>query len=365
MALSGQQRKQLSDALLDAFPTVVDLTMLLQHRLSKNIQSIAPPSEALPFQAFKIIEAAEAQNWTFKLVAAARESNPDNVKLLVFAQQFGLASTKMPHDELESLISKAQGYLDVAKWRTQLGALEARVCRIELPKGTAKGTGFLVGSNTVITNYHVIKSVIDKKASPNDIVLRFDYKRMEDGTTLNDGNCIGLANNWLIDSSPYSSVDLEPAPKSGLPKTDQLDYALLCTNGHPGDMPIGETAEVNAKPRGWIDPPKTNVNIAPQSTLMILQHPLGEPLKLAIDRVIQEDNGNGTRLTYTTNSEKGSSGSPCFNINWELMALHHSGDPGSDIGLTPTSNEGVPFAKIVEQLTQRGYNKFLGKQALD
>jgi hypothetical protein len=364
MALTGSQRKQLSDALIDAFPSVSDLTMLLQFRLSRSIQTIAPPADTLSFQVFKIIEAAEAQNWTFKLVAAARESNPDNVKLLVFAQQFGLAATKMARDELESLISKSQGYIEVAKWRSLLGALEARVCRIELPKGTAKGTGFLVGSNTVITNYHVVKSVIENKASPNDLVLRFDYKRMEDGTTLNDGNCVGLANNWLIDSSPYSPVDLEPEPKSGLPQTDQLDYALLRTNGRPGDLPIGETAEANAKPRGWIDPPKANVNVAPSTTLMILQHPLGEPLKLAIDSVLKE-NVNGTRLTYTTNSEKGSSGSPCFNIKWDLVALHHSGDPNSDIGLTPTSNEGVPFVKIMEQLTHRGYSKYLGKQDLD
>src|SRR5437868_1402200 len=160
MSLTGQQRKQLSDALIDAFPSLADLTMLLQFGLDKNIQTIAPPGEALPFQVFKIMQAAEAQNWTFKLVVAARESNPDNVKLLVFAQQFGLAATKMTRDELESLISKAQGYLDVTRWRAQLGALEGRVCRIELPKGVAKGTGFLVGSDTVITNYHVIESVI-------------------------------------------------------------------------------------------------------------------------------------------------------------------------------------------------------------
>ena len=364
MPLTGQQRKQLSDALIDAFPSLADLTILLQFGLGKNIQTIAPPGEALPFQVFKIIQAAEAQNWTFKLVVAARESNPDNVKLLVFAQQFGLAATKMTRDELESLISKAQGYLDVTRWRAQLGALEGRVCRIELPKGVAKGTGFLVGSDTVITNYHVIESVIKNKARPDDIVLRFDYKRMEDGKTLNEGNCVELANNWLIDSSPYSPVDLEPEPKSGLPRPDQLDYALLRINSCFGDLPIGQSAEAHARPRGWIEPPKADVTVAPETTLMILQYPLGKPLKLAIGSLLRE-NGNQTRLTYTTNSEKGSSGSPCFNINWELVALHHSGDPNSDIGTAAASNEGVPFVRIMEQLEQRGYTKYLGKSDLD
>ena len=35
-------------------------------------------------------------------------------------------------------------------------------------------------------------------------------------------------------------------------------------------------------------------------------------------------------LYYRTDTEPGSSGSPCFNDPWELVALHHSGVPDLD-----------------------------------
>ena len=38
-------------------------------------------------------------------------------------------------------------------------------------------------------------------------------------------------------------------------------------------------------------------------------------------------NANNTRVRYRTNTEEGSSGAPCFDKDWELVALHHSGDP--------------------------------------
>ena len=43
-------------------------------------------------------------------------------------------------------------------------------------------------------------------------------------------------------------------------------------------------------------------------------------------------------------SEPGSSGSPVFNLDWELVALHHLGDPAYDH--PPAYNQGVPIDKI-------------------
>jgi V8-like Glu-specific endopeptidase len=82
-----------------------------------------------------------------------------------------------------------------------------------------------------------------------------------------------------------------------------------------------------------------------------MQHPKAEPLKLAFDTdAIIGLNPNGTTVTYRTNTEGGSSGSPCFDINWNLVALHHSGDPD---WLNPTYNAGTPFSAICSLLEKR------------
>ncbi len=88
---------------------------------------------------------------------------------------------------------------------------------------------------------------------------------------------------------------------------------------------------------------------------MVLQHPDAAPLKLALEMSgIVALNGNQTRVTYTVNTEGGSSGSPCFNTDWELIALHHSGDPNFDRRDKPTCNQGIPFAAIMALLAKRG-----------
>jgi len=82
--------------------------------------------------------------------------------------------------------------------------------------------------------------------------------------------------------------------------------------------------------------------------VLIVQHPDGSPLKFALDtKGVMGVNGNGTRVRYATNTEHGSSGSPCFNIDWEIIALHHLGDPAWK---APTFNEGVPIGMIATRL---------------
>jgi V8-like Glu-specific endopeptidase len=61
---------------------------------------------------------------------------------------------------------------------------------------------------------------------------------------------------------------------------------------------------------------------------------------------------NNTRVRYRTNTEEGSSGSPCFNQDWELVALHHSGDPNFE--RPATYNEGIPFEAILKRLAAKG-----------
>lgn len=357
-SLTGRQQQQLSEAIRAAF-TRAKLEQMLRYRLDKDLESIALGDDYQEI-VFKLIKTTEAEGWTFELLSAARESSPGNPKLLEFAQGFNLTSVApnaLARTRLESIIQEKNGFLDVNKWRTRLGEIEPQVCRVEFrvsQSTTPNGTGFLVGPDMVITNYHVIKPVMDKRYKPSDVVLRFDYKRMSDGTTLNRGTTFNLAQtDWLIDYSPYSPLDLQPGQGTQVPQPDQLDYALLRVDNEPGNQAVGgDKAEPGAPARKWIEvsEPKAE-DFNPESPLFIVQHPEGEPLKLAFDTdSIINVNANKTRVRYKTNTEAGSSGSPCFNINWELTALHHSGEPN----FNPTYNQGIPFAAINNLLQQRG-----------
>lgn len=377
MKLIGQQYQQLKDALLDAFPTLAKLTEMVQFRLDKNLQAIALGDD-LGEVAFKLIRTAEAEGWTARLIVAARESNPGNPMLLAFSQQFGLAPTAPLRPELERIIRTTNSFLDVNKWRTKLGQIESQVCRIEIQstKGLIYGTGFLLGPDIVITNYHVMEAVIEGEQSRTlhgglsalrkDVILRFDYKRLIDGTTLDPGIEYHLApNNWLIDQSPMSPVDSISEPKNTVPHSDHLDYVLLRVEGSPGLEPIGKGAEPGASARKWIEICPQPHNFQPGTALFIVQHPEGAPLQLAFDTdALIGVNANHTRITYKTNTLPGSSGSPCFNSNWELVALHHSGDPNFDRTHKPTYNEGIPFSAILSLLKKRKLRSILGEQEL-
>ena len=87
----------------------------------------------------------------------------------------------------------------------------------------------------------------------------------------------------------------------------------------------------------------------PGTPLFIVQHPLTAPLKLALDTdAVIGLNGNKTRVNYRTNTEPGSSGSPTFDQNWDLVALHHGFEAGQ--------NQGIPFDAILSLVQTRGLN---------
>ena len=87
----------------------------------------------------------------------------------------------------------------------------------------------------------------------------------------------------------------------------------------------------------------------------------GKPLKLAVDtESVIEMNAIQNRVRYATNTEAGSSGSPVFDLDWNLVALHHFGDPAYDH--PPAYNQGVPIDKIRDRIVKCGRGDALGKE---
>ncbi|MDJ0534110.1 MAG: trypsin-like peptidase domain-containing protein [Xenococcaceae cyanobacterium MO_207.B15] len=357
MGISGSQHEKLSIALRDAFQTPQRFLQFVKFRFDKNLYDITI-AEDLQELAFDLIREADSYGWIEELIIGARQSNPKNAKLFAFSQEFfsnpyianSLPSELAKRGSLEKIIRAKNSFLTVTQWREKLGAIEAQVCRVEVKQSSGGykplGTGFLIGADVAITNYHVVESVITEKIAPEDIILRFDYKQLRDGITVNSGKEYELLlGDWLIDYSLYP-----PDEEKREPKENELDYAILRIDGEPGNQLVGERGSPE---RGWIKLPKTNYDFVADTPLFIVQHPQGTPLKLAFDtESIIGLNSNKTVVKYRTNTERGSSGSPCFNIDWELVALHHSGDTLYE-NKTPQFNAGTPFSAIVSRLREQ------------
>jgi endonuclease G len=92
----------------------------------------------------------------------------------------------------------------------------------------------------------------------------------------------------------------------------------------------------------------------------IIQHPAGRPQEIAVrnNKVIADDSAD-CYLSYETDSERGSSGSPVLNDEWELVALHSRSEfrsragHGSSAQAEWVANKGIRIAAIVEDLAAR------------
>lgn len=359
MTLSNEQSQQLSKALLSAFPSENELRMMVEYKLDRNLDAIAGGSN-LTERIFYLIRRAKSEGWTGKLVNGAHQANPDNPELAAFVVSYGLGSvTPTAEGALELMLNEELPFQDFRDWLASWSRLEPCVCRIEVPlrgqpatkcgDGLGCGTGFLVGKDLLLTAYHVVEPLIDwqtrqaankKWARPEDIRLRFDYAKRENEAPIYEGTLFTLAAKWDVVHAPYSDADFSTG---SLPAADALDFALVRVAGAPGAQPIGGSGGPGAIERGWIKIPADPAWPIPNTSMYILQHPDGRPLQLAPPDRIIDLNENKTRVRYRVNTLSGSSGSPCFSANLELIALHH-------YGREDEFNQGVPLAAIAPKI---------------
>jgi hypothetical protein len=266
------------------------------------------------------------------------------------------SATPATQEGFQRIVRRELPNLNPRIWGAGLMRNEVCVCQIEVDR-VPLGTGFLVGPEAVLTNYHVIGNLIESSAAGNRITCLFDY-RIERSSVESEGTRVGVKPTfaeWHLDSSPPLSDDQEHAGVP-MPTKDQLDHALIRLERPLGDEPIFPTGPT----RGWIRVPDTAPVITEHMPILILQHPKADPIKLAMDTdAVRTFNSNRTRVRYATNTERGSSGSPCFNIDWRLIALHHYGESGDQ---ATAFNQGIPVEAIRERLTRQTKTSFLGSE---
>jgi hypothetical protein len=374
MRLTAAEFAELESALRDAYGDYDDLAPAVR-RAGGRLQDVTAPGP-MPQVVLAVIEDAEARDSVHELIAAARAGNPTNVSLLKLSAAIGLEpgaprAAGRPEEalaaasaSLERMVDPQRGIADLGSFAAKIQEMLGRVCAVEL--GNQWGTGFLIGPDTVLTNHHVVADAIRGSFEPSSIRVRFDFQRLRDGLTTNGGVEHELADDWLVHATPHSAVDLETYDETKPPGGAELDYAVLRTRAKVGQEPPSGAVET---PRGWIAPRVQAYEFPLDTFLMVVQHPCHAPISFdSADDAVMRVNAGGTRVHYRINTMGGSSGSPVFDRNLDLVALHHGGEPGSPDHLlpchkqlTPASyNEGIPIAAIQAHLAAEGHDWVFG-----
>ncbi|MCL2924830.1 MAG: serine protease [Trichodesmium sp. MAG_R04] len=351
MALSGFEIEELFEALLDAYRDYNKLQRMVRFKLGENLERFAGKGD-LETVVFNLIESADARGKLQDLIVGAYEQNPNNQKLKFFFQtiskdfqkrlildsdlttirNFGPNIDwhgKTDEVELQGLFKKQPDWYDVGFLQTIIEQAKS-VCRVDLTSLNITATGVLIGSKYVLTNYHVLK------LNENDN-LELNAKNVR----LNFG-CFSL-NDHRLTTSRYFVLDSEK-PIISFSPVEKLDYILLQLQ--ETFTKILDSEDIRIKPAQW----EPNISLSEADSINILQHPNGESMKLSItcDGITGVYPHSGL-VQYINRTAGGSSGSPCFNENGKLVALHHA-QRSKSFG---TIREGILFSSIYHDLAQK------------
>lgn len=202
------------------------------------------------------------------------------------------------------------------------------ICRIQIRdlKGSliGSGTGFLVSQNVLMTNNHVIDCV---QTALNSLA-EFNYQDDE---------------NFM--PCPTYTYRLDP---DQLFITDEhLDFTLVALKDNP-------SCEKHPEDFGHLKLIPEAGKILEGEYVSIIQHPNGGPKSVTI-RENKVSSIFDDFVHYLTDTEPGSSGSPVFNDQWIVVALHHSGVPDPNKKNAWIGNEGIRISAISNFIVEK-YN---------
>lgn len=178
-------------------------------------------------------------------------------------------------------------------------------------RGERLGTGFLMrgsdlkaawGDGAVfVTNAHVIGTQVDKAIAPQDARVSFEVESARAAAPV----------FYPVAELLFSSA---PAPLGERrPKTDALDVTIVRLQGLRADSAALPVAPVLPL-------------IEASTKAYVVGHPSGSGLQISLhDSQLLDIDDVDRLLHYRTPTEPGSSGSPVFNAQWQVMAVHHGG----------------------------------------
>lgn len=219
---------------------------------------------------------------------------------------------------LERLMEKRSRLFDI-EIAYQVAQISRSVAKLVLryENENAYGTGFLIQPDLILTNHHNISN--EEYGDIQAVTVEFDYEP-------------GFPGKPLVLQGKTDTIE----------KDSKHDWAVVQLEHIVDRQPIALS---------------TPYHIGKNDPIIIIQHPLGAYKQFAIDPMsIQYIDENV--IQYLADTQKGSSGSPVFNIKMHLIALHHA-EAEVEIDVdgrkdTVWRNEGVRIDRVMEELLSHG-----------
>lgn len=220
----------------------------------------------------------------------------------------------------EKILGERSTFLDVAY--LGLGYERARsvaLLRLGFGRDTAYGTAFLVTPELLLTARH---NLWDEQGRRADVAwVEFDFERSTAGA-LRRSSVVSADPAGFVGSITHDCAVLRlPRPQTGRPLA-----------------PLARTGR-----------------LAREDRVAIIQHPRGQLKQVALHHNLVTHAGE-ERVQYLTDTEAGSSGSPVFDAQWNVVAIHHAGGdlpvPGGDDRIY--CNQGIAIGCALAALAREG-----------
>lgn len=321
LELSNDDRSVLRKAMQSVYPDRPSLEIFVDEQLDRNLAVEAGYGKHDQVT-FALIKQAIAKGYIEDLIlalAADVEGRPDIQQLCrrVLRQRLAINPNESSGKDLSPPLDPSAWDIDVESetleaflprqytFEADVGTLQrglslaSAVCKITFDDRdpAESGTGVLVAPDLVLTNYHVLSREANADLNKLAQTARFEFGYISTHT----GE--GRSGGTLTADGAVPVIAASPI--------EQLDYALIRIT-----MP----SELAIKPV----PLNIQGGLLPRSPLNILQHPEGEALKVSLSNngVVKTNEQRGLVL-YVNPTRQGASGSPCFDEQWQLVALHH------------------------------------------
>lgn len=242
-----------------------------------------------------------------------------------------VASESEAKGQLEKMVGTTLDYVPVSYLDLARRASRAVVRVVDVNR-RAVGTGTMVSPDLFLTNHHVSQT-------PDQVsqqIVQFDYELGADGAP-------ATPTEFQVDPNRFFWT----CPQ------EELDASLIAVG-----RPLSGEGELHGF--GFYPLSAASDKHAEGDFVSIIQHPEGDYKQIALreNRVIGRGKG-GTTLHYGTDTLPGSSGSPVFNDQFELVALHHAGGTVNETTLEDgtqvpdASNEGIRISALVAKLREK------------